>query len=340
MKKIKNNKKVFIIAELSANHNNNYELAVKTIESIADSGADAVKIQTYKPESLTLNLNTGHFSPRKEGLWKGYTPWNLYKKASMPFEWQPKLKKIAEDLGLIFFSSPFDFEAVEFLENIEIPIYKLASLEVTDVPLIRNIASKSKPLMISTGVAEKKDIELALQTCYDVGNKDVTLLKCTSQYPATIEDANLNTIPDMKKRFGVKVGVSDHTMGSSVPVVAVSLGATVVEKHFILDRSMGGPDAAFSMEPQEFKQMVDDVRNAEKALGQVSYEVSDKDKLRRRSLFITKDLKKGDVLTEENVRSVRPGYGMEPKELESMLGKKVNKDVEKGTPLNENLINP
>ena len=332
--------KTLLIAELSANHNQFYNIAETTIKAMANAGANAVKLQTYKPESLSLDVENDYFGPKKEGLWKGWRPYDLYKKASTPYEWHEDLKKVAEDHGLIFFSSPFDIEGVDFLEKLNIPYYKIASPEITDIPLIRKAAETQKPIIISTGLATTEDIELALQTCYDVGNKDVTLLKCTSQYPATIEDANLNTIPDMKKRFGVKVGVSDHTMGSSVPVVAVSLGATVVEKHFILDRSMGGPDAAFSMEPQEFKQMVDDVRNAEKALGQVSYEVSDKDKLRRRSLFITKDLKKGDILTEENVRSVRPGYGMEPKELESMLGKKVNKDVEKGTPLNENLINP
>jgi pseudaminic acid synthase len=285
---------VFIIAELSANHNNDYDLSVKTIQAMAKAGADAVKVQTYRPESLSLDLDTGYFAPRTEGLWKGYTPWKLYTEAAMPYEWQPKLKKVAEDLGMVFFSSPFDLEAVDFLESINVPLYKIASLEITDIPLIQYAASKGKPMIISTGVADIGDIELALQACRDVGNNDITILKCTSQYPATIEQANLLTIPDMKQRFGVKVGVSDHTIGSMVPVVAVSLGATVVEKHFILDRKLGGPDSAFSMEPHEFKQMVEAVRQAEDAFGSVTFDVSEKDKARRRSLFVVKDIKAGE----------------------------------------------
>lgn len=322
--------KVFIIAELSANHNNDFDLAVKTLEAMAESGADAVKVQTYKPESLTIDLDTGYFAPRTEGLWKGYTPWNLYTEAAMPYEWQPKLQKIAHDLGLEFFSSPFDKEAVDFLESLNVPKYKIASFEITDIPLIEYTASKGKPMIISTGVAEIEDIELALEACRKVGNNDITLLKCTSQYPATIEQANLLTIPDLKSRFGVKVGVSDHTMGGLVPIVAVSLGATVVEKHFILDRNLGGPDSAFSMEPHEFKEMVQAVRQAEAALGAVSYEVSDKDKNRRRSLFVVKDIKKGEVITEENVRSIRPGFGMHPKELKNWIGKPSPKSFKRG----------
>jgi len=322
--------KVFIIAELSANHNNDFDLAVKTIQAMANAGADAVKVQTYKPESLTIDLDTGYFAPRTEGLWKGYTPWKLYNEASMPYEWQPKLKKAAENMGLVFFSSPFDKEAVDFLESMNVPMYKIASFEITDIPLIKHAASKGKPMIISTGVADIDDIELAIKTCREAGNNDITLLKCTSQYPATIEQANLITIPDIKNRFGVKVGLSDHTMGSTVPVVAVSLGATMVEKHFILDRSYGGPDAAFSMEPQEFKKMVEDVRAAEKALGKVSYEVSEKDKLRRRSLFVVKDTKAGEAFTEENIRSIRPGYGVHPKYYDEVLGKKAKENLERG----------
>lgn len=322
--------KIFIIAELSANHNNDFVLAVKTLEAIAESGADAVKIQTYKPESLTLDLATGYFAPRTEGLWKGYVPWDLYTQAAMPYEWQPKLQKIAHELGLEFFSSPFDKEAVDFLESLNVTMYKIASFEITDIPLIEYTASQGKPMIISTGVAEIEDIELALEACRKVGNNDITLLKCTSQYPATIEQANLLTIPDLKSRFGVKVGVSDHTMGSLVPTVAVSLGATVVEKHFILDRGLGGPDAAFSMEPHEFKEMVQSVRQAKAALGAVSYEVSEKDKNRRRSLFVVKDIKTGEVITEENVRSIRPGFGMHPKELKNWLGKTSPKSFERG----------
>ena len=257
---------LFIIAELSANHNNNFDLTVKTVEEIAKAGADAVKVQTYKPESLTINSSDGYFEPRKDGLWKGYTPWQLYNEAAMPYEWQPKLKEIAEKLGMQFFSSPFDIEAVDFLESINVPMYKIASFEITDIPLIEYTASKGKPMIISTGVANEDDIYMAINTCKKACNNDITLLKCTSEYPAIIKDANLLTIPDMINRFYVKVGVSDHTLGSIVPIVAVSLGATVIEKHFILDRKLGGVDSAFSMEPQEFKDMVNSVERLKKHL--------------------------------------------------------------------------
>lgn len=336
----KKNKKnsTFVIAELSANHNNNFDLAVKTIETMAKVGADAVKIQTYKPESLTVDLETGYFAPRTEGLWKGYTPWRLYSEASMPYEWQPKLKKIADDLGLIFFSTPFDIEAVDFLEKLNVPMYKIASLEIVDIPLIKYCASKMKPMIISTGVAEVQDIELAVETCREVGNNDITLLKCTSDYPASISDANLKTIPEMKKKFNVKVGVSDHSMDSIVPVVATALGATVVEKHFILDRKLGGPDSAFSLEPSEFEKMIKEIRNVELTFGEVSYNVSDKDKFRRRSLFVCKDIKKGEKLTDKNIKSIRPGNGLHPKYFYEVLGKTMNNNVEKGTPLSWSLI--
>jgi pseudaminic acid synthase len=327
------NNNVFIIAELSANHNNDYNLAVKTIEAMASSGADAVKVQTYTPDSLTLDVDNEYFGPRKEGLWKGRRPYELFQEAAMPYEWQPKLQKVAEDLGLVFFSSPFDKSGVDFLEEMNVPIYKIASLEITDIPLIEYTASKGKPMIISTGVAEIDDIELALAACYKVGNKDVTLLKCTSQYPATIEQANLKTMVDIKDRFGVKVGLSDHTMGFIVPVVAVSLGAEVVEKHFVLDRSLGGPDSPFSMEPDEFAEMVKAVRQAEMALGKVTYEVSDADKMRRRSLFVTEDIKAGEVITDKNVRSIRPGHGMHPKYFFKVLGKRAIGFIEKGTKL-------
>ena len=338
MKKTLDIDKVFIIAELSANHNNDFDLAVKTIKAMAQAGADAVKVQTYRPKSLTLDLDTGYFAPRTEGLWKGYTPWKLYTEAAMPYEWQPKLKKVAEDLGLVFFSSPFDMEAVDFLESINVPMYKIASFEITDIPLIEYAASKGKPMIISTGVAEEQDIQLAVETCRKTGNNQITLLKCTSQYPATIEKANLFTIPDMKQRFGLEVGVSDHTMGSMVPVVAVSLGAKVVEKHFILDRNLGGPDSAFSMEPLEFKEMVKAVRQAEAALGQVTFEVSKKDKDRRRSLFVVKDIKAGEVLTQKNIRSIRPGFGLHPKYFKDVIGKRAKVDLERGKALEINDI--
>ncbi|MBN2165258.1 MAG: pseudaminic acid synthase [Marinilabiliaceae bacterium] len=327
------NQPVFIIAELSANHNNNFDIAVKTIEAMANSGADAVKVQTYKPESLTIDLDTGIFAPKTEGLWKGYTPWKLYEEAAMPYKWQPKLKEIAEKLGLVFFSSPFDKEGVDFLETIDNPIYKIASFEITDIPLIEYAASKGKPMIISTGVAQKSDIQMALDVCKQVGNNQITLLKCTSQYPATIEQANLLTIPDMKKQFGVEVGVSDHTMGNIVPTVAVSLGATVVEKHFILNRKLGGPDSAFSMEPNEFAEMVINVRQAEAALGQVNYNVSETDQNRRRSLFVVKDIKAGELFSEENIRSIRPGIGLHPGYLNQIIGKHAKSNLSKGKPL-------
>lgn len=323
----------FIIAELSANHNNDFNLAVKTIEAMADAGADAVKVQTYKPESLTIDIDTGYFAPRQDGLWKGYTPWRLFSEAAMPYEWQPKLKQIAEDLGLVFFSSPFDKEGVDFLESIDVPLYKIASFEITDIPLIEYTASKGKPIIISTGVAEIDDIQLAIDTCRNVGNNNITILKCTSNYPAKIDDANLITIPDMKKRFEVEVGVSDHTIGSLVPTIAVSLGATVVEKHFILNRNLGGPDSAFSMEPKEFKDMVQSVRQVESALGKVNYEVTENDKIRRRSLFVVKDIKAGETLTEKNIRSIRPGYGLHPEFLNDILGRKAARDIAKGEPI-------
>ena len=336
--KSKNNRSNFIIAELSANHNNNYELAVKTIESMAKAGADAVKVQTYKPNSLTIDLDTGYFAPRTEGLWKGYTSWKLYKEASMPYEWQSKLKEISENLGMVFFSTPFDIEAVDFLETLNVPLYKIASLEIVDIPLIKYCASKMKPMIMSTGVAEIKDIELALKTCRQVGNNDITLLKCTSDYPASISNANLKTIPEMRKRFNVKVGVSDHSMENIVPIVATSLGATVIEKHFILDRNLGGPDSAFSLEPDEFEKMVKEIRNVELTFGDISFDVSDKDKLRRRSLFACKDIKKGEKITNENIRSIRPGNGLHPKYLYEILGKRIKIDVKKGTPLSWELI--
>ncbi len=328
----------YIIAELSANHNNDYDLAVRTIEAMAAAGADAVKLQTYRPQSLTIDLNTGYFAPFTKGLWKGYTPWKLFSEAAMPYDWQPKLKEVAEKLGLELFSSPFDLEGVDFLESMDVPRYKIASFEITDIPLIEYAASRGKPMIISCGLAEEEDIQRAIDACRRAGNDNITLLKCTSQYPSTIDAANLVTIPDMKRRFGVEVGLSDHTMGNLVPTVAVSLGATVVEKHFILDRQLGGPDAAFSMEPEEFKAMVESVRQVEAALGKVTYEVPEQDKLRRRSLFIVEDMKAGEKVTAGKVRSIRPGAGMHPKELKNILGKRVKRDVEKGTPFTEDLL--
>ncbi|GHA30249.1 sialic acid synthase [Salinimicrobium marinum] len=327
---------LYIIAELSANHNNDFDLAVKTIEAMAKAGADAVKVQTYTADAMTIDVkddDNPYFQPKDSGLWKGYRLYDLYTEASMPYEWQPKLQKISEDLGMEFFSSPFDIAGVDFLETLNVPRYKIASFEITDIPLIKHAASKMKPMIISTGLAEIEDIELAVQACREVGNDDITLLKCTSQYPATVEDANLLTMPDIKERFGVKVGVSDHTLGSAVPVVAVSLGAQVIEKHFILERSQGGADSAFSMEPDEFAAMVKAAREAEKALGKVVYEVTEPNKTRRRSLFVVEDIKEGEVFSEKNIRSIRPGHGLAPKYYNSVLGKKARQDIKRGQPL-------
>ena len=330
--------KVFIIAELSANHNNDYDLAVKTIEAMAEAGADAVKFQTYKPDSLTLNVDNEYFGPRPVGLWKGMTLYEIYQKGTMPYEWQPKLKKIANDLGLVCFSTPFDFEGVDFMESMDMPIYKIASLEITDVNLIRYAAEKHKPMIISTGVATEEDIRLAIDTCHEVGNDDITLLKCTTEYPAPLVRANLLTIPDMKERFGVKVGVSDHTLGNIVPITAVALGAQVVEKHFILDRALGGLDSGFSLNKDEFAQMVKEIRMTEEAMGKVSYELVGRGSTGRRSLFACKDIKKGDVLTLDNVRSVRPAAGLHPKYLNEILGKKAVMDINEGQPLSLEMI--
>ncbi len=331
-------KEVMIVAELSANHNNDYDLAARTIEAMAKAGADAVKFQTFKPLSFTMDVDNEDFGPRKSGLWKGWRPCELYKQSSLPYEWQPKLQKIATDLGMICFSTPFDNEAVDFMEEMNMPIYKIASFEITDVNLIRYAASKHKPMIISTGVAEIEDIELALKVCREEGSNDITLLKCTSDYPASLEKANLLTLPDMKERFGVKVGLSDHSMTNIIPMTAVAIGATVVEKHFILDRSLGGIDSAFSLNPEEFASMVKAVREVETALGRVNYEVSDADKGRRRSLYVAEDIKKGEVITEKNVRSVRPGYGLHPKYYTEIQGKVAACSMLKGDRLTLDMI--
>ena len=328
-------KKTYVIAELSANHNHNFDLAVKTIEAMAKSGADAVKIQTYTPDSLVMDVDNEYFGPIKDGLWKGIKRYNLYKEGMLPYEWQPKLQKVATDLGLDFFSTPFDLVGVDFLETMNMPIYKIASFEINDIPLIRYVAKKHKPMIISTGVADLDDIQLALDTCYEEGNYDISLLKCTSEYPATYEQANLLTIPDMIHRFGIPVGVSDHTMGSLVPVVAVSLGATIVEKHFILSRTNGGPDSAFSMEPNEFREMVDSIRNVERTLGNVKYDITDYQRGKRRSLYARTDIHCGDVFTDQNVGSYRPGVGLSPQYWDQIMGKTCKREIVKGDVLRQ-----
>ena len=326
---------------MSANHLQNFNIAVETIKAMKESGADAIKFQTYTPDTITIDCDNEYFQIKQGTIWDGQVLYNLYETAYTPWDWQPELKKIAEDLGLIVFSSPFDKTSVDFLEDMNVPAYKIASFEITDIPLIKYVASKGKPIIISTGIASLEDIELAIQTCLDEGNNQIALLKCTSSYPSPLDEINLNTIPDMMDKFDCVIGLSDHTLGGEVSTAAVALGAKIIEKHFILDRNMGGPDSKFSMEPHEFKQMVDSIRNVEKALGKVSYELSDKMKANRefsRSLFVVNDIKKGECITENNVRSIRPGFGLHPKYLKEILGKKVKKDLNKGTPFDLSFI--
>ena len=327
---------VFIIAELSANHGNDLNLVKETIKAVKRIGADAIKIQTYTPDTITIDSRKKHFKINQGTHWDGQYLYDLYKTASLPWEWHQEIFEFAKKEGILCFSSPFDQTAVDLLESLNNPIYKIASFEITDIPLIEYAASKGKPMIISTGIAEIEDIELAIETCRKVGNNDITILKCTSAYPADPKDANLLTIPDIKNRFDVKVGLSDHTMGIEGPVVATALGATVIEKHFILDKSVGGPDAHFSLDEKDFTHMVKSIRTAENMMGKVDYEMTKKKKKSRqfsRSLFIVKDVKAGEILTEENVRSIRPGFGMHPKYLFEILGKKFNQDFEKGTPM-------
>ena len=324
--------KTFIVAELSANHGHKLEVALESVRAAKEAGADAVKIQTYTADTITLNCDADDFKV-KGTLWDGRTLYDLYQEAYTPWEWHQAIFDEAKKCGLVCFSTPFDKTAVDFLDDLDNPIMKIASFEITDIPLIEYAAKKGKPMVISTGIAMPEDIELAVQTCRKVGNFDITLLKCTSSYPAPIEDANLMTMVDMKNRYGVKVGLSDHTMGYDVAVAAVALGATLVEKHFILERSIGGPDAAFSMEIGEFSAMVQSIRNVEKAIGQVVYP-TDPTKIKGRefcrSLYVAEDVKTGDIVAENNVRSVRPGFGLHPKILPEVLGKRFVKDFKKG----------
>ena len=329
-----NYNRVFIVAELSANHNGSKDVALKTIRAAKRAGADAVKFQTYTADTITLDCQNEDFKIKQGTLWDGRYLYDLYQEAYTPWEWHRELYDVAKAEGLICFSSPFDKSAVDFLESLGNPIYKIASFEITDVDLIAYAARKGKPMVISTGIATEEDIRLAVDTCRSAGNNDITLLKCTSSYPAPIEEANLCMIADLANRFKVKVGLSDHTLGSIAGITAVSLGACMIEKHFILDRSIGGPDAFFSMNELEFSQMGKDIRTVESAIGQVNYEPTDKMKAGRafsRSLYVAENMKKGEVITEINVRSVRPGYGLHPKYLPEILGKKVNRDIEKGT---------
>ncbi len=331
---------VFIVAEMSANHNQNFDDAVRIIHAAKECGADAIKLQTYTPDTLTIDVDNEYFKV-KGTIWEGETLYSLYKKAYTPWDWQPKLKKIADEIGIILFSTPFDKTSVDFLEEMDVPAYKIASFELVDIPLIEYVASKGKPIIMSTGMANLEEIEDAVNAARKAGAQNIALLKCTSAYPTPPEEMNLKTISDMSEKFKVPIGVSDHTLGIAVPVAAVALGACIIEKHFTLLRDNPGPDSSFSLEPDEFKSMVQAVRTAEKALGKVNYEVTEKEidsRVFRKSLFVVQDVKAGDSVNMRNVRSIRPGYGLPPKYLNEIIEKCFQKNVKKGTPLSWDLI--
>lgn len=333
---LKNGTHTFIIAELSANHNGQLSVALETIKAAKRAGADAIKLQTFKPETITLDVDSPYFYANPSGPWAGTRLFDLYKKAYTPWEWHQPLFEAAVAEGLVCFSSPFDKTAVDLLESLDAPAYKIASFEITDIPLIKYAAEKGKPMIISTGIATEADIELAIATCRSVGNDQIAILKCTSQYPAPPKDANLINIPYISKKFNVMSGLSDHTLGIEAPVVAVSLGAKIIEKHFILDQSIGGPDAAFSLDETAFTNMVSAVRKTELMIGQSGFELTDKIRQSRnnaRSLFVSQDINEGEKIAAHNIKSVRPGQGLHPKFYESVLGKTAKKNLAKGTPL-------
>ena len=325
--------KVFIVAELSANHNGSLENAINTIKSAKRAGADAIKLLTFTPDSITLKSTNEDFLI-KDSIWANQYLYDLYVKAQTPWEWHAKLFEVSKEVGLKCFSSPFDKNAVDFLEELNCPYYKIASLEITDIPLIEYIASKGKPIFISTGIAEKEDIDLAIKTCMKVGNKQVVLLKCTTSYPADVSEANLIMIKKYSEEYGVLTGLSDHTLGSTSAIMSVGYGAKVIEKHFTIDKRSDGLDTSFSADESEFKKLVISIREAEKAIGKISFNLSKsqiKNKYLSRSLYVCKDVKKGDVISEDNVKSVRPSYGLHPKYLPEIMGKKFNKKISSGT---------
>ncbi len=340
--KISLNNKPFIIAEMSGNHNQSLESALKIVEAAIETGADALKIQTYTADTITLDVGEGEFFiDDKDSLWQGKSLYELYQEAHTPWEWHKPIMKRANELGILCFSTPFDETAVDFLEDLNVPAYKIASFENTHLPLIKKVASTGKPMIISTGMASIAELDETVQTIRDNGCKNFILLKCTSTYPATPENSNVLTIPHMRKLFDCEVGLSDHTMGIGTSVAAVAQGATVIEKHFTLSRIDGGVDSDFSMEPEEMKALVVETERAWQSLGKVAYGPTDaeKESLKyRRSLYISKDMKKGDVLTEKNLRAVRPGLGIQSKYFDILLGRKVNKNVNKGTPVSWDLI--
>ncbi|HEV2730282.1 MAG TPA: pseudaminic acid synthase [Terriglobales bacterium] len=332
---------VYIVAELSANHNQSFDQAVKIIHAAKAAGADAVKLQTYTPDTITIASDREYFRINAGTLWDGRTLHELYGEAYTPWEWQPKLKQAANELGLDLFSTPFDATAVDFLEEMNVPAYKVASFELVDIPLIRRMARTGKPLIISTGMATLEEIQEAVTTAREAGAAQIALLKCTSAYPASPDDMNLRTIPELSNRFGVPAGLSDHTLGIAVPVAAVALGACIVEKHVTLSRADKGPDSEFSLEPQEFKAMVDSVRTAERALGKVQFGAGIEEansRVFRRSLFVVQDVKGGQVFNDQNIRSIRPAHGLHTRHLPEVLGRRASRDIERGTPLSWDLI--
>lgn len=334
------NQPVYIVAELSANHNQDFEQAVRMIRAAKESGADAVKLQTFTPDTITIDCHNEYFQI-KGTIWESRWLYDLYREAYMPWEWQPKLKRIADELNLPLFSSPFDHTAVDFLEKMEVPAFKIASCELVDLPLIRRVAQTGKPIIMSTGMATLAEIDEAVQTAREAGATQIALLKCTSVYPAPPEEMNLRTIPHLSQAFQLPVGFSDHSLGISVAVAAVTLGACIVEKHFTLSRSIPGPDCAFSLEPHEFKAMVEAVRIAEMTAGAVSYAATDHEAISRvfrRSLFVVKDMRAGEVFTKENIRSIRPAQGLHPRYLETVCGRRALQDIDRGTPLSWELI--
>lgn len=334
------NKETYIVAELSANHNQDIKIALDTIKAAKEIGCNAVKIQTYTPDTMTIDCNQKDFLI-KGTIWEGDRLYSLYQKAYTPWEWHKELFDFAKKIGITIFSTPFDKSSVDFLEKLDVPSYKIASFEITDIPLVKYVAKKNKPIILSTGIAEKEDIDLAVSTILDEGNSEIILLQCTSSYPAPLDQANLNLITQLKNDYNLITGLSDHTLGYLCPVIAVTLGARLIEKHFILDKSIGGPDSSFSLDKNEFKLMIDKIRNTEKALGKASYALTNKQlegKYFSRSLYIVKDVKKGDMVTKENIRSIRPGFGLHPKYYDSVLNKKFTEDLKKGTRLSLNLI--
>ncbi len=333
--------KTFVVAEVSANHLQDYGRAEAIIKAAAQAGADAVKLQTYTPDTITLDCDNDYFQITQGTIWDGTTLHKLYEEAYTPWEWQPRLMEYANGLGLECFSSPFDATAVDFMKEMDMPAYKVASFEINDIPLIRKIAGLGKPVILATGIAYLEDMERALQVCKEEGNEQVVLLKCTSAYPSPYEEMNLKVIPNMAQVFDCITGLSDHSMGTAAAVASVALGAKMVEKHLTLSRADGGPDGAFSMEPDECKKMVDEIRIVEKALGKVTYELSEKQKRSRedgRSLFVVKNMKEGEIFTEENVRSIRPAFGLHTMYLDEIMGKRARTDISKGTPLDWKLI--